>query len=87
MTKMGTTKKQHQKYRSGERCETTGVRDDNEITGLDRDNESTGIKSEPGSTGATNEAYEMALIEEAISEAKRDIAEGTELLAGNETET
>ena len=29
----------------------------------------------------------MALIEEAIAEAERDIAEGTELLSGTETET
>ena len=29
----------------------------------------------------------MELIEEAIEEAERDIAEGTYLLAGNETET
>ena len=29
----------------------------------------------------------MVLIEEAISEAEQDIAEGTELIAGTETET
>ena len=39
------------------------------------------------STGATYEAAEMALIEEAISEAERNIAEGTDLLAGTETKT
>ena len=50
---------------------------------MDSDNES----AELGSTGATDEVDEMALIEEAISEAERDIAEGTDLLAGTETET
>ena len=39
-----------------------------------------------GSTGSTEEADELALIEEAISEAERDIAEATDLLAGTETE-
>ena len=37
--------------------------------------------------GATNEADEMALIDEAMSEADQDIAEGKELLSGTETET
>ena len=40
-----------------------------------------------GSTGATDKAEELALIEEAIIEAERDIAEATDLLAGTETET
>ena len=39
------------------------------------------------STGETYEAAEMALIEEAISEAEQDILEGAELLAENETKT
>ena len=40
-----------------------------------------------GSTGATDKAYEMAIIEEVIAEAERDIAERTGILAGTETET
>ena len=40
-----------------------------------------------GSTGATDEADEMAIIEEAVVEADRNITEGTELLAGTETKT
>ena len=66
---------------------TTGVRHDDKITGVGRDNKSTGVKSESGSMGATDKAYEMAIIEEAIEESDRDIAEGTDLLAGTETET
>ena len=54
---------------------------------MDSDNDSMGVKSESGSTGATDEADEMALIEEAIAEADRDITKGTDLLAGTETET
>ena len=50
---------------------------------MDSNNES----AELGSTGETDEAYEMALIKKAISEAERDIAEGTDLLTGTETET
>ena len=64
----------------------TGVRHDDKIKGVDRDNESTGIKSELVSMGATDEADILALIEEAIVEAEQDIAEGTDLLAGTETE-
>ena len=67
--------------------ESTGARHDNGITGMDRNDESTGIKSESGSKGATEKVDKMDLIEEAIAEADRDIAEGTELLAGAETET
>ena len=63
--------------------EITGVRQDEKITGVDSDNES----AELGSTGSTDEADGLALIEEAISEAKRDIAEATDLLAGTETKT
>ena len=37
--------------------------------------------------GATDEADKLALIEEAISEAERDIVEATDLLEGTETET
>ena len=37
--------------------------------------------------GATDEADELALVEEAIAESERDIAEGTDLLAGTETKT
>ena len=62
---------------------STGVED--ESTGVDINNDkSTGVKSE--STRVTEENYKsdnMALIKESISEAERDIAEGTELLAGN----
>ena len=50
---------------------------------MDSNNES----AESGSTGATDEAEKLALIEEAIAEAERDIAETTDLLAGTETET
>ena len=39
------------------------------------------------STGSTDKADELALIEEATAEAERDIAEGTDLLAGTETKT
>ena len=56
---------------------------DEKITGVDSDNESTELVS----TGATDETDELALIEGATSEAERDIAEGTDLLAGTETET
>ena len=59
----------------------TGVRHDDKTTGVDSDNEST----ESGSTGATDKADEIALVEEAIAETERDIAEGTDLLAGTET--
>ena len=62
--------------------EIIGAQHDKKITGVDSDNEIT----ESGSTGETDEADELALIEEAISEAKRDIVEGTDLLAGTETE-
>ena len=37
--------------------------------------------------GETDEADKLALIEEATSEAERDITKGTELIAGNDTET
>ena len=40
-----------------------------------------------GSTGATDKSDKIPLIEEAIAEAEPDIAEGTELLSGTETET
>ena len=60
---------------------TTGVRHDDEITGEDSDNES----AESGSTGKNDKADELALIEKAIAEAERDIAEATDLLAGTET--
>ena len=40
-----------------------------------------------GRTGETDEVYELARIEEAIAEAERYIAEGTDLLAVTETET
>ena len=50
---------------------------------MDNDNKS----AELGSTGSTDEADELALIEEAIAESERDIAEATDLLAGTETET
>ena len=62
--------------------EITGVRHDDEITGVGSDNES----AELGSTVSTDKADELALIEEAIAEAERDIAEATDLLAGTETE-
>ena len=60
----------------------TGVRHDDKITGVDSDNES----AELGITGPTDEADKLALIEEAIAEAERDIAEANDLLAGTETE-
>ena len=60
----------------------TGVRHNDEITGVDSDNEI----SESGSTRKTDNAGKLALIEEAISEAERDITEATDLLAGTETE-
>ena len=60
---------------------------DNEIIVVDSDNKSTMIKSELGSTGATEKTDAMALIEKAMAEPERDIAEGTDLLAGTETET
>ena len=63
--------------------EITGVRHDDKTTGVDSNNEST----ELGSTGATDKADELALIEEAIEEAERDIVEGTDILAGTETKT
>ena len=53
------------------------------IKGVDSNNESTELRS----TGSTEEADEMILTEEAIAESERDIAEGTDLLAENETET
>ena len=59
------------------------MRHDNEFTGVDSDNES----AESGSTGSTDEADKLALIEEAIAEVERDIAEATDLLAGTEIET
>ena len=49
--------------------EITGVRHDNKIAGVDSDNKST----ESGSTGKNDKADKLALIEEAISEAERDI--------------
>ena len=67
--------------------EIIGVQHDDKITGVDSDNRITGVNSEPGSTGATNKMDEMALIEEAIAETERDIAEGTNIIAGTETET
>ena len=63
--------------------EITGVRHDDKITGVDSDNET----AESGITEATYEADELTLIEEAITEAERDIAEATYLLAGTETKT
>ena len=71
--------------------ESTGVENDGEITGLRHDKKITGVDSdnkstESGSTGETDKVDEMALIEEAISEAEQDITEGTDLLAGTETE-
>ena len=48
---------------------------------MDIDNKS----AESGSTGATDKAEKMALIEEAIAESERDIAEGTDLLSRTET--
>ena len=61
----------------------TGVQHDNKTTGVDSDNEST----ESGIKEATEKADELSLVEEAIAEAERDIAEGTDLLAVTETET
>ena len=61
----------------------TGFRHYEKITGVDSDKKST----ELGSTGATDKVYEMVLIEDYTAEADQDIAEGTDLLAGTETET
>ena len=88
MTKIGTIKKNDTKSTGVDKDgKITGVWHNKKIIGVDSNNESTGIKSESGSTGATDKADEMAIIEEAIAESERDIAEGTELLAGTETET
>ena len=59
------------------------VRHDDKITGVDSDNDSIELVS----TGVTDKADEIALIEEAIAEADRDISEGTDLLARTETKT
>ena len=58
------------------------VQDDDKITGVGSDNES----AELGSTGKNDEADELVLIEDTITEAERDIAEATDVLAGTETE-
>ena len=58
----------------------------NKRTGLDSNDERTGVKPESGIMGANDEVDEMALIEEAIAEAERDITEGKELLSVTETE-
>ena len=63
--------------------EITGVRHDNKTTGVDNDNEST----ESGCTVVTDKVDELELIEEAMEEAERNIAEGNDLLARTETET
>ena len=65
----------------------TGFRQGKKIIGGYSDNKRTGGKTESRSTGATDKADEMTLIEEDIRKAERDIAEGTDLLAGNETKT
>ena len=60
------------------------------MTGVESNEKTTGVKSESESTGATDSRYKadkMALIEEDIEEAERDIAEGTDLLSRTETET
>ena len=62
---------------------STGVRHDDKITGVDSNNK----RTESGSTGPTDKSDELALIEEAITEVERDIAEATDLLAGTETKT
>ena len=51
----------------------TGVQHDDEIAGVDSDNEST----ESVSTGKNDEADKLELIDEAITEAERDIVEAT----------
>ena len=66
---------------------STGVENKGKSTGVDSNNEITGIKSESGNTGATDKTAEISLIEEAITEAERDIAGGKELLVGTETKT
>ena len=58
--------------------EITGVQQNDKITGVDSDNKS----KELGSTGETDKEYELALVEEAITEAERYITGGTDLLAG-----
>ena len=61
----------------------TGVRHYDKIIGVDSDNKST----ESGSTGANDKADELEHIEESIAEAEKYIAEGTDIVAGTETET
>ena len=58
---------------------------EDESTGVDRDDDkSTGVKSEiTGVTKENDESDNMALLEEAIAEAERDIVEGAEILSGN----
>ena len=84
-----TANKQHQyaalaeeEENKGNNNEITGVDNCGKITGLDSNNES----AESGNPGSTDEAGKLALIEEAIAEAERDIAEANDLLAGTETE-
>ena len=59
------------------------MQQDNEISGVDSEKGS----AESGSTVATYKLDELELIEEAITEAERDIAEETDLLGGTKTET
>ena len=60
----------------------TGVRHNDKITGVDSNNES----AELGSIGKDDEADKLELIEEAITEAERYIAEASDIIAGTETE-
>ena len=81
-----------EEYNEENYTKSTGVENDGKITGVCHNNEITGVDSDNKSresvnTEATDEAGEMALIEEAIAEAERDIAEGVDLLAGTETKT
>ena len=61
----------------------TGVQQNDKTTGVDSDKKS----KELGSTGETDKEYELALVEEAITEAERYITGGTDLLAVTKTKT
>ena len=81
-----------EKDNEGNGNESTGVDSKGEITGVQHNDKTAEVDSEnesaeQRSTGSTDEADKLALIEEAITEAERDIAEATNLLAGTETET
>ena len=76
----------------GKDNESTGVQNDGEITGVRHNDKIIGVNSdnetpELVSMEANYKADELALIQEAITESEQDITEGTDILAGTETET